>query len=87
MNNTNYRLLCRAFGLGREQVFELLGGQFTKSRIDGWGRSPVSVRNGSGNRTGHQVSRYRPMCDESFHIFCLALAEKYGAIEPAVANE
>ena len=76
-NNNNLKKLLTGFGeqlgaiVGKNEVYEILNGEYSKSQIDAWLRRPSSTRNPSGNSEFvGSLSRYRPMPDEAFELLC-----------------
>lgn len=74
-NNQNFKRLCAALKLRRNDVAEILNGVVSKSQIDGWMRSEDARKNATGSSQAESVPRYRLMSDEHFDLFCAGLRE------------
>lgn len=74
-NNQNFKRLCAALKLTRNDVAEILQGAVSKSQIDGWMRGESSRKNATGSSRADTVARFRPMSDEHFDQFCAALVD------------
>jgi uncharacterized protein YehS (DUF1456 family) len=80
-NNMNFKRICAALGLRRNDVHEILNGSVSKSQVDGWMRNEDSRKSASGNSNAETVSRYRPMSDDNFDAFCEGLIDWYKKYE------
>ena len=78
-NNKNFKSLYYALQLSDSDVVEILGGSVSKSRVKGWLRG----QNASRDRGHGRETRFTPMSDEEFDLFCSRLEDWLDAEESA----
>ncbi|MDC9592763.1 hypothetical protein [Xenorhabdus sp. IM139775] len=74
-NNDNFKRICAALELRRNDVFEILQEQYSKNQIDGWLRGVDSLKPSTGNSRATVRPLFRPMSDTQFDEFCEGLVD------------
>ncbi|MEQ1966700.1 DUF1456 family protein [Xenorhabdus nematophila] len=75
INNDNFKRICIALDLRRNDVFDILQEKYSKSQIDGWMRSVNAKKSGTGSSRSEVLSRFREMSDQQFDEFCNGLVD------------